>query len=142
MLMNRTMPPCSVMPELVYEDVDVAIEWLCGAFGFVERWRAPGHRAQLRVGDGAIVVRERREGKHAAGVDVDGHSMMVRVEDLAAHLQRSRVHGAAILAPPMDYPYGERQYSALDLDGHRWTFTESIADVAPEQWGGVSASLA
>jgi hypothetical protein len=37
-----------------------------------------------------------------------------------------------------DYPYGERQYTAEDLGGHRWTFSQSIADVAPEEWGGLS----
>lgn len=72
MLENRTMPSCSVMPELVYEDVEEAIEWLCGAFGFVERWRAAGHRAQLRVGDGAIVVRERRPDRRAPMLTLTG----------------------------------------------------------------------
>ncbi len=32
--------------------------------------------------------------------------------------------------------YGERQYSAEDPAGHQWTFSETIADVAPEDWGG------
>jgi hypothetical protein len=32
----------------------------------------------------------------------------------------------------------ERQYTAEDLGGHRWTFAQSIADVAPEEWGGLS----
>jgi uncharacterized glyoxalase superfamily protein PhnB len=31
--------------------------------------------------------------------------------------------GAQITSAPKDYPYGERQYSALDLAGHRWTFS-------------------
>ncbi len=141
MLRNRTMPSCSVLPELVYEDVDLAIEWLCGAFGFVERWRAPGHRAQLRVGDGAIVIRERRPHKRATAPDEDGHSMLVRIEYLPAHLGRAQAHGAQIVRPPTDYPYGERQYTALDLDGRPWTFTESIADLLPEEWGGISADL-
>src|SRR5213594_727012 len=39
-------------------------------------------------------------------------------------------------AAPPDYPFGERQYTAEDLGGHTWTFSESIADVAPEEWGG------
>jgi len=37
---------------------------------------------------------------------------------------------------PADYPYGERQYTAEDLAGHVWTFSLSINDVAPEEWGG------
>jgi hypothetical protein len=25
---------------------------------------------------------------------------------------------------------------SIHLAGHRWTFSQSIADVAPEEWGG------
>lgn len=39
---------------------------------------------------------------------------------------------------PTDFPYEERQYTVADLAGHRWTFTETRADVAPEDWGGLS----
>ena len=37
--------------------------------------------------------------------------------------------------------YGERQHSVVDPAGHSWTFSESIADVAPEDWGGTSVDL-
>jgi len=57
---------------------------------------------------------------------------------LNAHHERAQERGARILEPPADYPYGERQYTAEDLAGRRWTFSESIADVAPEEWGGTS----
>jgi uncharacterized glyoxalase superfamily protein PhnB len=61
---------------------------------------------------------------------------MVRVPDVDEHCERARQHGAQIVSPPADYPYGERQYSADDPDGHRWTFSQSIADVDPREWGG------
>ena len=32
-------------------------------------------------------------------------------------------------------PFGVRQYTAIDPGGHRWTFSQNIADVAPEAWG-------
>jgi hypothetical protein len=38
---------------------------------------------------------------------------------------------------PRDFEYGERQYHAVDLAGHRWTFSETRADVAPEDRGGL-----
>jgi hypothetical protein len=41
---------------------------------------------------------------------------------------------------PTDFEYGERQYTAEDLAGHQWTFSETLADVAPEEWGGISRS--
>jgi hypothetical protein len=36
---------------------------------------------------------------------------------------------------PQDHAYGE-QYNAQDFYGHRLDFTETITDVAPEQWSG------
>jgi uncharacterized glyoxalase superfamily protein PhnB len=133
MLVNRSMPTATVIPVLVYEDVGEAVEWLCETFGFTERWRAGNHRAQLAVGDGAIAVTEGRASAPA--------TVMVRVEDADHHHERARQKGARILQSPADYPYGERQYTAEDFAGHRWTFSQSIADVVPEEWGGTSGQL-
>jgi uncharacterized glyoxalase superfamily protein PhnB len=63
---------------------------------------------------------------------------MVRVENAAVHHERTLRSGARIVQPLSDFPYGERQYTAEDPGGHRWTFSETIADVAPEDWGGTS----
>jgi hypothetical protein len=43
---------------------------------------------------------------------------------------------SATVIPVLDYMYGERQYGAEDFAGHRWTFTETLADVDPQTWGG------
>ena len=43
---------------------------------------------------------------------------------------------------PTDFEYGERQYQAEDPAGHRWTFSETLRDVAPEEWGGISVTRA
>jgi uncharacterized glyoxalase superfamily protein PhnB len=149
MLPNRTMPESVVVPVLVYEDPGEAIDWLCDAFGFTVRWRAGESRAQLAVGDGgAILVGERRIAPDFASGDSTifrpprrgevSHSIVVRVEDIDSHYARARQGGARILRQPENLPYGERQYSAEDLEGHRWTFSQSIADVAPEDWGATS----
>jgi uncharacterized glyoxalase superfamily protein PhnB len=149
MLVNRTMPESIVVPVLVYEDPGEAIDWLCDAFGFTVRWRAGENRAQLAVGDGgAILVGERRIAPDPESGDSTifrpprrgevSHSIVVRVEDVDGHYARARQGGARIFRQPENLPYGERQYSAEDLEGHRWTFSQSIADVAPEDWGATS----
>ena len=125
------MPPCTVIPELVYADVGAAIAWLCDAFGFRERWRAGDHRAQLSFAGGTVVLMESRTASALPGPQ----SLIVRVDDADAHHDRARRRGAAIVQAPEDFPYGERQYCAEDLGGHRWTFSQSIADLAPEAWG-------
>ena len=129
---NRTMPPSTVIPQLVYDDVSEAIDWLCEKFGFVVRWHAGDHRAQLSLGGGTVVITEPRTSKALPG----RQSVMVRIDDADAHHQRARDRGVKILQEPTDFPYGERQYTAEDLGGHHWTFSQSIADVVPEDWGG------
>lgn len=146
MIQNRSIPAATVIPVLVYEDVPEAVEWLCDTFGFTERLRIGDHRVQLCIGEGAVVVTERRVGRVHDSSDAVvlrpprrgevSHVVMVRIEDVDSHYQYARQRGARIIDPPTDHPYGERQYAAEDLAGHRWTFSQSIADVAPEEWGG------
>jgi uncharacterized glyoxalase superfamily protein PhnB len=132
---NRTMPAAVVIPQLTYDDVTEAVRWLCDAFGFSMRWQAGDHRAQLEVpGGGCVVVTEPRTSHALRGQ----WSVMVRVPDVDAHHRHAVAGGARILDPPADFPYGERQYTAEDLAGHHWDFTQSIADLAPEDWGGTS----
>lgn len=141
---NRTMPACSIIPVLGYADVPQAIEWLTNVFGFKERWRAGDHRAQMSFGDGAIALSKQQmidpePGNADAQLSVPGHSLMVRVTDVFSHFEHVKQQGAQVLQPPIDFPYGERQYNVLDIGGHVWVFSQSIADLAPEAWGGTSA---
>jgi len=145
MLISRTTGSASVVPELVYPDVEEAVDWLCDAFGFQELWRAGGHRARVAFGNGAVVIADAdpQYGRCAPGGNgLRSHEVMVKVDDLDAHHDHALQRGARILSPPADYPYGERQYSVEDLAGHRWTFTQTIADLAPEDWGGTSVAHA
>ncbi len=136
MISNRSMPPGTVTPVLAYRDVGEAVAWLCEAFGFKERLRIGNHRSQLVVGDASVVVAARpAELQHLRGEAT--HSIMVRVADVDRHYTHVKQSGARIISPPVDYPFGERQYTVEDLGGHRWTFTQSIADVDPAEWDGI-----
>jgi uncharacterized glyoxalase superfamily protein PhnB len=103
---NLSMPSATVIPVLHYADVPAACAWLCRSFGFVERLRIGDHRVQLAVGDGAVVVAQ------AAGA------------------------GARIVSEPTTHVYGERQYSAEDLAGRLWTFSQTVENSNPRSWGG------
>ena len=52
-----------------------------------------------------------------------------------------RERAARIIREPADHPFGERQYTVEDFGGHEWTFSQTIADVAPEERGGESGQL-
>jgi uncharacterized glyoxalase superfamily protein PhnB len=142
MLTNRSAPPATVTPVLVYPDVRAAVDWLAAAFGFEERVRiGDGHRAQLRVGeDAAIVVAEARGDQVAPSEGVVTQLIKVRVPDVDAAFTRARGAGAKALGEPTTYEYGERSIVVEDLAGHRWELTQSVRDVEPEEWGGVTVA--
>jgi uncharacterized glyoxalase superfamily protein PhnB len=136
---NRSIPSATVIPVLVYPDVRAAVEWLQAAFGFVERVQiGEAHRSQMSFGDGGLIVADVRHERRPPRPGEETHRVMVRVDDARAHCEHARAHGARILMEPTDFEYGERQYEAEDPAGHRWTFSETLRDAAPEEWGGTT----
>jgi uncharacterized glyoxalase superfamily protein PhnB len=135
MLFNRSVPPCIVIPVVIYPDPGAAADWLCATFGFTLRLRIANHRIQMWAGDGCLVVAE------GSVLPNGSQFVMVRVADARAHCEHARNAGARILAEPKDQPYGECQYNAEDFLGHRWAFTQTIADVDPVSWGGTPVNL-
>src|SRR5512133_2040135 len=134
---NRSIPPSTVIPVVYYPDVRAAVAWLTTMFGFVERTRiGESHRAQMSIGyDGAMIVAESRGEQRDVPQRNVTHLIKVRVEDVEAQFERARLHGVRVLEPPTDREYGERDCTIEDLAGYQWQFTESVRDVAPEEYG-------
>jgi uncharacterized glyoxalase superfamily protein PhnB len=137
-LTNRSAPPATVTPVLIYPDVRAAVAWLDSAFGFEEKVRiGEDHRAQLRVGsDGAVVVADVGGEQVAPSAGVVTHLVKVRVPDVDLAFARARDFGARVLEEPRTFEYGERSCVLEDLGGHRWELTQTVRDVEPEEWGG------
>ena len=55
---NRSVPPCVVIPVLIYPDPGAAADWLSKAFGFTVRLRIANHRVQMKAGDGCFTIAE------------------------------------------------------------------------------------
>jgi uncharacterized glyoxalase superfamily protein PhnB len=140
MLTNRSAPPATVTPVLVYPDVRAAVAWLESAFGFEERVRiGDTHRAQLRVGpDAAVVVVDPGGDRSAPAAGVVTHVVKVRVPDVDAAFARARGCGARVVEELTTWEYGERSGVVEDIGGHRWELTQTVRDVAPEEWGGTT----
>jgi len=134
---NRSIPPDVVVPILFYPDVRAAVTWLSVAFGFRERVRiGESHRAQLSIGaDGAVIIAESSGEQCPPEPGRVTHITRVRVGNVDDHYSRARDVGARIIDGPIDREYGERDYTVEDLAGHRWNFSETIRDVAPEDFG-------
>ncbi|HEV7204936.1 MAG TPA: VOC family protein [Jatrophihabitans sp.] len=134
---NRSIPAATVIPVLTYPDVRAAVAWLAASFGFVERVRiGVDHRAQLSVGDAAVIVADAGGDRRPPEAHAVTQSVIVRVADVRAQRDRAAGQGAEIVMEPTDFPYGERQCGVRDPWGHHWTFSQTLADVAPEDWGG------
>lgn len=139
---NRSIPAATVIPVLVYPDVRAAVAWLTAAFGFVERVRiGEDHRSQMRIGeDGAVIIADVHGERQPPDPGAETHLIKVRVADVDAQFERARANGARVLHEPTEYEYGERECAVADLAGHRWQFTQTIRDVAPEEWGGTTVN--
>ena len=149
MKQNRSMPTETVIPTLIYPDLQRAIDWLSKFFGFSVVWHIQDHGALLALGEGTVYVRPPRpigtggsvartsgasQPMAAAGAGCSG-SLTWRLDDVTLHYENVLRLGATVLQKPTDEVYGERQYAVADLAGNRWIFSETIKDVDPAEWG-------
>jgi uncharacterized glyoxalase superfamily protein PhnB len=130
-----------VVPELVYEDVAAAAGWLVEIFGFEEILRHTldsgqvGH-ADLATGGGGVVMLTcgGRELTSPAEEHVC-QKLVVFVDDVDEHFATVEDAGVKVVHPPVDKPWGLRQYLVKDPAGHLWEFSQHVRSVAPEEWG-------
>ncbi len=127
---NRSRPPGVIIPEIPYANIQEAADWLCRAFGFKKRLQIGNHRFQLTLGDNSIVAIEGKDSNLSC-------SLLVLVDDVDNRYEQAKAMGAETIREPTDYPFGERQCTVKDIGGHRWTFSQTIADVDPTAWGGI-----
>jgi uncharacterized glyoxalase superfamily protein PhnB len=45
-----------------------------------------------------------------------------------------------VVEEPRTWEYGERSAVVEDPIGHRWELTQTVRDVEPEEWGGVTVA--
>lgn len=128
-----------VTPYLLYEDGLAALEFLSRAFGFTERLTmkdADGHLGHAEmVYEGSVVMLGSPGGDYQSPSKTGSNSILVHVyvDDVDAHFATAKREGADIDDEPTDMPYGDRSYSAKDLEGHSWTFAQHIKDVDPNE---------
>ncbi len=124
---------------LTVADVRAAVAWYCEVFMFVEHVRiGDRHRSQIGLPDAPaaeLVVAEVRPGRRTPERE-RSHQVMLKVEDVGAVVETAVSRGARLVEPPHDWEYGERQATVDDPFGHQWILNQTLADIAPEQWGG------
>jgi len=138
MLRNRSVPVSTVLPHIVYRDLNRAVEWLVATFGFVEHYRygEPLSGVQVHLGEAWLMlggVREERRSPGQAGGCTQ--SLTIFIEDVENHYARSTEAGANVVEELHETIYGELQYGVRDPEGHVWLFSRHARDVDPADWG-------
>jgi uncharacterized glyoxalase superfamily protein PhnB len=64
----------------------------------------------------------------------------VFVPDVDAHYKHTVDAGATIVEDLNETIYGERQYGVVDLNGHKWLFSQHARNVDPAEWGATIAN--
>jgi uncharacterized glyoxalase superfamily protein PhnB len=115
-----------VIPTLRYRDAEAAIAFLTAAFGFTEH---AVHRdgdlvvhAELRFGDGMVMLGSDRDEGADVNAAVGGSSVYCVLDDVKGHYERAIRAGARIARELRDEDYGGSGYTALDPAGNRWSF--------------------
>lgn len=130
-----------VVPELVYADVAAAADWLAEVFGFQETLRHTlesgqvGHADMATGGGGVIMLTGGGGALTSPAVEHVCQKVIVFVDDVDRHFAAVEDAGVAVVHPPVDKPWGLRQYLVKDLDGHLWEFSQHVRTVAAEDWG-------
>lgn len=128
---------------ICYHDPRKMFLWLEEAFGFEPTMAITDEQgglihSEMRFGDGLIMVGSEWSADHASPASIGGkNTQTVHVQlakDIDAHCERARAAGAEILQEPTDQFYGDRSYRARDLEGHIWTFGQTVKVMAPDEW--------
>lgn len=129
---NRPDNMPQIVPYLLYEDLEAALDWLTRAFGFRERTRVDGpdgrpSHAEMKFADGVIMLGcPGQDYVNPARVGHVTHVQYVYVDDVDAQCRQARDNGGKVFEEPADQAYGERRCGIEDPEGHRWYFAAKI----------------
>jgi len=132
----------SLCSAIFYKDPAAALDFLEAAFGFERRMvitDADGNiaHAEMDFGDGFIMVGG-EWGDHTAspastgGKNTQGVHVKLK-SNIDEHCAHAKAAGAEIVRELTDEFYGDRVYLAKDLEGHVWSFGQTIKQVSREE---------
>jgi uncharacterized glyoxalase superfamily protein PhnB len=131
----------TVTPSVIVDDGASAIDFYKRAFGARELMRMPGPdgrimHAEIQIGDSRVMLSDEmpemdvRSPKAYNGTPV---GFYVYVENVDAAWQRALDAGAKQVSPLADMFWGDRTGRLQDPFGHKWTLSQHVQDLTPEQ---------
>ena len=126
-----------IIPTLGYKDAKKAIKWLCEAFDFEEKAVYDTEdgkvaHAELTYKGNMIMLGSSNSGssfskliKHPEeieGFETQSNYIIIDEDEIDAHYEKAKKHGAKIVIELTAQDYGGKDYSCYDLEGHLWSF--------------------
>jgi len=122
----------SIIPGHRYRNAPAAIDWLCKVFGFERHAVYEGENgaiahAELTLGNGMIMLGSGKDDESGRSFKspeelggVETCSLYIVVPDADAAHARAVAAGAAVTTQLHDTPYGSRDFTVKDPEGHTW----------------------
>ncbi len=124
----------TIFPAIRYRDAREAIAWLSSAFGadphvVYDADDGTVAHAELLVAGNLIMLGNSRDDAYPVRSPVEVNAVtatlyvaLADAEAIDALHERALAAGATVTNAPYETEYGSREFSALDLEGHPWTF--------------------
>jgi len=124
---------CTIIPALRYRNAPAAIDWLCRVFGFARHavYENPDGtiaHAELTLGNGMIMLGSSKDDEYGRSFktpdelgNIETRSAYIVVKDADAVYAHARVAGGTIVRELQDTPYGSREFTVKDPEGHSWS---------------------
>ena len=111
------MKTTTAIPVFQVSNVESALKHYTGIFGFSEDFRF-GDYAGIKLGD----VRLHLSGHSVHERPVGGGTAYILCDEVDDYCAKIKKQGAIVKSDPKDYPYGMRDFMAVDPDGNHIAF--------------------
>ena len=131
----------TLTPYLVLADASAGIDFYERALGAVEVYRLPtpdgkiGH-AELTIGNSRLMLADEAPEYGAKSPRAFGGcpiGLYVYLNDVDAAAERFLTAGGTLVRPVETQFYGDRSGQFDDPEGYRWTLSQHVEDVSPEE---------
>lgn len=123
----------TVIPAMRYRNAPAMIDWLGKVFGFERHAVYEGangviDHAELKLNGGMVMLGSTKDDEYGrvfkSPGDLGGaetRSVYIVVENADAAYKRAIDAGAPVVRPLADMPYGSREFTIKDPEGHSWS---------------------
>jgi uncharacterized glyoxalase superfamily protein PhnB len=124
--MERGTGRPTIVPEVLYQDAEIALKWMENAIGFTRGLVVPDadrgvKHAEMHLGDGVMFVGPTPTTEMFRGLT---HFVNLRVADPDAHYARATAAGARVVMEPQMSPFDARFYAGQDREGFLWWISD------------------